>query len=280
VLTAVPNSIWERLCTWARGDGTFVGQFGWLAGISPTWVAAADFNSDGMPDLAYLSNDLNYWTTSVTILQNATQSVSVSPLSVTFAGVKNVFTSTSQTVVLTNNQSTMLTINSIVVTGTNKADYSAKSSCGMSVGPALHCTITVTFKPLAPLTRTASLVITDSAGTQTVPLTGTATEVKLSPTALAFGSVTVRQTKSLPVTLSNIGASAFSIVSPGIVITGTAAADYAQTNNCGSSVAAGSNCTITVTFKPTKKGARGATLNINDNGGPSPQKVALNGTGI
>jgi hypothetical protein len=90
----------------------------------------------------------------------------------------------------------------------------------------------------------------------------------------------VGQTKSLPVTLSNIGTSAFSILSPGIVITGTAAADYSQANTCGTSVAGGSNCTITVTFKPTKKGARGATLNINDNGGPSPQKVTLSGTGI
>jgi len=263
-----------------KGDGTFVEQSGWLAGISPTWVVAGDFNRDGMPDLAFLSTDVNYGQTSVTILQNATQPVSVSPLSVTFAGTKNVGTSNSQTVILTNDQSTALTISSIVLTGANHADYSAKQNCGTSLGAGLHCTITVTFKPLAPLTRTASLVITDSAGTQTVPLSGVATEVKLSPAALAFGGVTVGQTKMLSVTLSNFGSSAFSIISPGIVITGTAAADYSQTNTCGTSVAAGSNCTINVTFKPTKKGARGATLNINDNGGPSPQKVALSGTGI
>lgn len=263
-----------------KGDGTFVEQSGWLAGVSPTWVVAGDFNNDGMPNLAFLSTDINYGQTSVTILQNATQPVSVSPLSVKFAGTKNVLTSASQTVVLTNNQSTALTISSIVLTGANKADYSAKSNCGTSLGTGLHCTITVTFKPLASLTRTASLVITDSVGTQTVPLTGVATEVKLSPTALAFGSVTVGQTKALAVTLSNFGTSAYSILSPGIVITGTAAEDYSQTNTCGTSVAAGSNCTINVTFKPSKKGARGATLNINDNGGPSPQKVALSGTGI
>jgi hypothetical protein len=263
-----------------QGDANFVEQSGWLAGVSPSWVVAGDFNNDGMPDLAFLSTDVNYGQTSVTILQNATQRVSVSPLSVTFTGTKNVFTSTVQTVILTNNQSTALTISSIVLTGANKADYSAKSNCGTSLGAGLHCTITVTFKPSAPLTRTAFLVITDSAGTQRVPLTGVATEVKLSPTALAFGGVTVGQTKMLSVTLSNIGTSAFSIISPGIVITGTAAADYSQTNTCGTSVAAGSNCTLNVTFKPSKKGARVATLNINDNGGPSPQKVALNGTGI
>ncbi len=263
-----------------KGDGTFVPQSGWHAGISPTFVATGDFNGDGMPDLAFLSTNLNYWTTSVTILQNATQAVSVSPLSVTFAGTRNVGTSISQTVILTNNQSTKLTISNIMLTGANVADYSAKSNCGTSLAAGMYCTITVTFKPGGPLTRTASLVITDSVGIQTVPLTGVATEVKLSPTALAFGSVTVGQTKTLSVMLSNIGTSAFSILSPGIVVTGTAAADYSQTNTCGTSVAGGSNCTITVTFKPSKKGARGATLNINDNGGPSPQKVALSGTGI
>jgi hypothetical protein len=197
-----------------KGDGTFVGQSGWLAGISPTWVAAADFNKDGMPDLAYLSNDLNYWTTSVTILQNATKPVSVSPLSVPFAGTRNLGTSISQTVILTNNQSTKLTITNMVLTGPNQADYSAKSNCGTSLGAGLHCTLTVTFKPLAPLTRTASLVITDSVGTQTVPLTGVATEVKLSAASLPFGSVTVGQTKTMAVTLTNFGTSAMSIVSP------------------------------------------------------------------
>jgi hypothetical protein len=233
-----------------------------------------------MTDLAFLSANTNYAVTSLTILQNATQPLSVSPLSVAFPGTRNVGTGILQTVILTNNQSTKLTISSIVLTGANAADYSAKSNCGTSLGAGLHCTITVTFKPLAPLTRTASLVITDGVGTQTVPLTGVATEVKLSATSLPFGSVTVGQTKAMAVTLTNFGTSAMSIISPGIVITGTAASDYSQTNTCGTSVGAGQSCTITVTFKPTNKGSRGAAININDNGGPSPQKVTLSGTGI
>ena len=264
-----------------KGDGSFVEQFGWPAGVSPGYIAAADFNSDGMPDLAYVSNNVNYALTSVSMLHNATQPVSISPLSVTFAGIRNVGTSISQTVIFTNNQSTKLNITSIGLTG-DLTDYSAKSNCGASLGAGLHCTITVTFKPLAPLTHTASLVITDGLGlgTQTVPVTGVATEVKLSNTSRAFGSVTVGQTKAMAVTLTNIGTSAMSIISPGIVITGAAASDYSQTNTCGTSVGAGQSCTITVTFQPTKKGARSAVLNIYDDGGPSPQKVTLSGTGI
>jgi hypothetical protein len=36
-----------------------------------------------------------------------------------------------------------------------------------------NCTLTVTFKPTASGTRTATVAITDGAGTQTVSLTGT-----------------------------------------------------------------------------------------------------------
>jgi hypothetical protein len=213
-------------------------------------------------------------------LQNATQPLSVSPLSVTFAGIRNVGTAVSQTLVLTNNQSTKLLISSIALNGINASDFSAKHNCGTSLGACLHCTITVTFKPLGPLTRTASLRIIDNLGTQNVPLSGVATEVKLSAATLAFGSVTVGQTKSLPVTLTNFGTTAMNIIGPGIVVIGTAASDYSQTHTCGTSVGAGQSCTITVTFKPSKLGSRAATLNVNDDGGPSPQKVTLSGKGI
>lgn len=154
-----------------KGDGTFVEQTGWLAGISPTWVEAGDFNRDGMPDLAFLSTDVNYGQTSVTVLQNSTQPVSVSPLSIKFPA-KLVGTSNKQTVLLTNNQATSLTINSIAIGGANPADFSAKSACGSHLATGAYCTITVTFAPTATGTRTATLVITDSIGVQSVQLSG------------------------------------------------------------------------------------------------------------
>ncbi len=142
-----------------------------MAGISPTWVAAGDFNSDGMPDLAFLSADTNYGQTSVTILQNATQPVSVSPLSIKFP-TKLVGTSATQTVILTNNQVTSLPINSIAVGGANPADFSSKSACGSHLEPGAPCTISVTFSPTVIGTRTATLVITDGVGVQSVQLSG------------------------------------------------------------------------------------------------------------
>src|SRR5207249_3349017 len=79
------------------------------------------------------------------------------------------------------------------------------------------------------------------------------------------------------VTLSNTGSAALSITS--IAITGTNSGDFRQTNNCGSSLAAGSSCAINVTFTPAATGTRSATLTVTDNASNSPQTVSLTETG-
>jgi hypothetical protein len=61
-----------------------------------------------------------------------------------------------------------------------------------------------------------------------------------------------------------------------IAITGTNTADFSQTNNCGTSLAGNSSCTINVTFKPTNINHRSATLTITDSVGT--QTVTLAGT--
>jgi hypothetical protein len=79
------------------------------------------------------------------------------------------------------------------------------------------------------------------------------------------------------VTLTNTGSVTLNI--SGITITGTDSGDFVQTNTCDSSVAAGKQCTISVTFQPKAKGTRSAAVSISDDGGGSPQKVPLSGTG-
>jgi len=58
-----------------------------------------------------------------------------------------------------------------------------------------------------------------------------------------------------------------------------AAHDFSQANTCGTSLPSGASCFIYVTFRPTAKGYRKATLGIKDNGGGSPQQVSLEGYG-
>lgn len=65
----------------------------------------------------------------------------------------------------------------------------------------------------------------------------------------------------------------------GISITGTNPGDFSETNTCGTGVAKGMTCTISVTFTPTATGPRSAAVSISDNGGGSPQNVPLTGRG-
>ena len=97
----------------------------------------------------------------------------------------------------------------------------------------------------------------------------------LNPTSLNFGNQTVGVTSTAQnVTLSNPGNATLTISS--IATSG----DYAQTNNCGTSLAAGGSCNISVTFTPTITGTRTGTLSVTDNAPASPQTVSLTGLGV
>ncbi len=100
----------------------------------------------------------------------------------------------------------------------------------------------------------------------------------VSPSSLDFGAQAVGvATASQPLTLSNTGSNTLSIVT--VSISGANASDFSQTNTCGSSLAAGASCSISVTFTPSAAGARSTTLYILDNASNSPQSVALTGIG-
>jgi hypothetical protein len=108
--------------------------------------------------------------------------------------------------------------------------------------------------------------------------TGTAALVSLSPTSLAFGNQPADMTSAAQtVTLSNTGNAGLSITS--LALTGTNASDFAQSNTCGNSLAAGANCTIAVMFTPSVTGTEAASLSIADNASGSPQTASLSGAG-
>jgi hypothetical protein len=199
----------------------------------------------------------------------------LSPAKLIFATQLVGISSAAQSVTLTNYGTTALSIISIVASG----DFSASKTCGSSLAALASCTISVTFSPTMIGSRTGKLSITDNApgNPQTASLKGVGTVVKLNPSSLSFGTHTIGTSTNLPTTLTNIGSTTLSI--SGITITGTNAGDFSQANDCGTSVAGGGSCTITVTFKPTATGSRSADLSISDNGGGSPQLVSLSGVG-
>ena len=208
--------------------------------------------------------------------------VSLSPTSLAFGNQSVGKTSTAHTVNLSNTGNAALSITSLALTGTNGSNFAETNTCGKSLAAGARCTISVTFTPSASGSRKASLSITDNArgSPQTVSLsgTGTAAVVSLSPTSLVFGSQAVGKTSTAhTVNLSNTGNAALSITT--LALTGTNASDFAQTNTCRSSVAAGAHCTISVTFTPSGSGSRTASVSITDNAAGSPQSVSLTGTG-
>lgn len=129
-------------------------------------------------------------------------------------------------------------------------------------------TLSVTFTPTDTTdytTATASVTLTVNPAVPGIMLSTTG----LSFSAQNTGSTSTAQT----VTLTSSGSGALSITS--IAATG----DFAETNNCGSSVAAAATCTISVTFTPTAGGTRTGAVNITDNASGSPQSVSLTGIG-
>jgi hypothetical protein len=176
-------------------------------------------------------------------------------------------------------------ISSIAITGANSGDFGESPlSCPNPLPPAGACLLNVTFTPTAAGPRKSSVSISDSAGgsPQTVVLTGVGTAASLSPTALPFGSVT-KGTPSAPqtTTLTNKGSVTMNLWQ--IAFLGTNPGDFSQSGGTcvsGGTLGAGLSCTIIVTFTPAATGARSASLLISDDGGGSPQAVALTGTGI
>jgi hypothetical protein len=103
--------------------------------------------------------------------------------------------------------------------------------------------------------------------------------VTLAPTSVNFGVQIVKKgSPAQKIALTNIGPSTLNISS--IAVTGIDAGDFAQTNTCGSSLAGGAGCTISVTFTPTRTGPRTATVTITGNPSGSPQSITLSGTGV
>jgi len=204
--------------------------------------------------------------------------VSLSTASLTYASTGLGVAAPTQAITLTNKGTTALTFTSVGITGTDASSFSQTNTCGTSVAAGGSCVITVTFKPAALGALTAAVNIADSGygSPETVSLSGTGSTVNLSPTSLAFpGTLINEAAPTQTITLTNKGSAALSLTS--ITITGTYFTSFSQTNTCGTSVAVGASCVITVTFKPTAAGSLTAAIKIADNASGSPQMVPLSG---
>jgi hypothetical protein len=227
---------------------------------------------------ANYSGDSNFASSTSPVLSQVVQEavVQLSPTSINFGHQTVGTTSAPQTVTLTNTGNATLTITKVAVTG----PFTQTSTCGSSVAAGASCTFTVKFKPATSGAQTGSISIIDNASgsPQKIKLAGTGTDIRLNPTSLNFGDQAVgTRSPAKKITLSN--KSSVEVTITAISITGTDSENFPETNNCGASVAAGASCTISVTFTPSADGQRTADVSVSDDGGGSPQTVALSGTG-
>jgi hypothetical protein len=131
------------------------------------------------------------------------------------------------------------------------------------------------------MTDSATYTMAGGGSTLNITLSGTGTStasasLSASPALVAFGNVTVGQTSgATTITIRNTGGAAATDVS----FTSSNAAKFAlAANTCGTSVAAGASCSVSVIYKPTAAAADNANLTVAYAGG-TPVTVPLSGTG-
>jgi ricin-type beta-trefoil lectin protein/centrosomal CEP192-like protein/HYDIN/CFA65/VesB family protein len=206
----------------------------------------------------------------------------VSPQALVFGNQQLGVAGAAQTLTLSNSGNAPLLLASVGVSGANPADFSVQNGCGASLAAGAQCALQVSFLPTAVGARAASLVLQTNVGAQAIALSGTGfgtPQAVLSLTSLNFGNVGLGvASPAQTVTLSNTqGTAALTLTS--VTVGGASPGDYVVLNSCGSSIAAGASCSLSLQFKPTTLGPRPATLVINDNASATAQVVVLSGSG-
>jgi urease beta subunit len=173
------------------------------------------------------------------------------------------------------------------ITGSEAGDFSQTSDCGATLAVDATCSVSVTFRPLAAGSRTATLGVSDDApgSPQTVALSGTgaapAPALSSTPTAVDFGSQLTGATSApRTITLRNTGTGPLTFGATPFAMTGANAGEFAQTSDCGATLAVDATCSVSVTFSPGATGARSAALAVTDDAADSPQSVPLSGSGV
>jgi hypothetical protein len=201
--------------------------------------------------------------------------VAINPNPYVFA-TRNVGTIGSN-VAFTLKNNTAASVNILSASTSSPEFYLASTTCTATLGPGASCVYYLSFRPTVGGLRSGSLTVqhsgpfspamTSLSGTATNPVTVSATSLAFSTYAVGTTSpaknVTVTNKQSVPVNIT------------GISISG----NYAQTNNCPGSLAAGGTCTVSVTFTPAAVGANPGSLSITHSSNNSPVTVTLSGNG-
>ncbi|WP_229741066.1 choice-of-anchor D domain-containing protein [Silvibacterium dinghuense] len=203
----------------------------------------------------------------------AAPSIILNPVQVDFPATTIGSTSPASNVTVSNTGGSTAALASETVSG----DFSiAANTCGTTLTANTGCTVSLVFAPTASGTRTGTLTVVDSAGTQTAALTGTGQSVPtdtLSPASLAFAAQVIGTASAgQAVTLTNSGDLALQLIATQV------SGAFQAINNCGTSLAGHASCAIVVQFVPQAVGSTQGTLTVSD--ALRVQTINLTGAGV
>ena len=243
--------------------------------VTVTWDPTQPGSSSGTLQVSYTGNGSPQI---IGLTGSAQTIVQFYPTSLQFGSQLVNTTSSELSAFVENNGSTTVTLGAVTFKGD---DFSIiYNGCGSTLQRNTGCIIEVVFTPTATGVQNGTLSVTasDISTPHTAALQGTGISSgagSLSPVSIAFGSQTVgTHSAAKNVTLSNTGSGPL-----GITSISTSPSFFSQQNNCGSSLAAGANCTIAVRFAPNLEGMLVGSLTVQTDGAGSPQTVSLTGTG-
>ena len=209
---------------------------------------------------------------------STTIALGLSPSSVSFGDV-TIGQSATKTVTLTSTGSGIVTISGISVAGNGFTASGPHLPISLSSGQST--TISVLFKPNASAVDSGTVTIASNAvePSMTVALSGTGTTaatsvLSVSPSSVAFGTVSVGSEVTRTVQLASTGTASVTISGmtfsgSGISITGLAVP---------LTLAAGKDASLTITYKPSSAGTLAGSVSIASNASDRSELIGLSGT--
>jgi hypothetical protein len=264
-LAVADNTDYTVAILLGNGDGSFQGPIPFPTATLPNSVVIGDFNADGKLDLAVGTSNK-----AVSILlgngdgtfQNhkeytiGANAVIVATADISGDGKLDLVTANFND----NTVSTLL--------GNGDGTFKGQAVYPTSAGPSGIA--------IGDFNGNGKLDIAVAASTANTVSVLTDNTISLTPSVLAYGTQTsgasYKVTKNI--TLKNNGTTTYTLGS--ITFIGAYNTDFTQTNTCGTTVAAGKTCTISVTFIPTASEAANAQLTITASNG---SVIGLQATG-
>jgi len=251
---------------------------------SSSYTTAATTTSDSGSTFDVVVSNIAGTVTStaatLTVNQAAAPAIQVSANALSF-GNDVVGTTTSQSLIITNNGTATLTINQINESG---SEFTASGfTLPLNLNAGQQTTINVAFVPTSVGAATGSISIVSNAPTSPTSITLSGSGIAatyilgISPTSLTFGSVTTG-TSSTPQTItitdsgnSNVTISQITLSGAGYTITG---------GSTPVTLTPTQNLILSVGFSPTVAGSANGSISIASNATGSPAAIALSGTGV